>query len=174
LLANLYIDAKNLSGAPPIEQQRTFAKRLTGDGAGVGARASQDFQNQIDGWSVVLFSLAGTVLLVGGVGVLSVMLISFSDRRYEIGLRKAMGASDSEILVQFLLEACVLAAVGASLGTFLGTVVCKALSANFPYGLVVNPMGLLIAWLTALALAIVFGMYPAVRASRLSPMEAMR
>jgi len=138
------------------------------------ARAWQNFMDQMRGWRVVLTSLAATVLLVGGVGVLSVMLISFSDRRYEIGLRKAMGASDGEILVQFLLEACVLAAVGASFGTFLGTVVCKALSANFPYGLVVNPMGLLIAWLTALVLAVVFGMYPAFKASRLSPMEAMR
>jgi len=138
------------------------------------ARAWENFMNQMRGWRVVLTSLAATVLLVGGVGVLSVMLISFSDRRYEIGLRKAMGASDGEILVQFLLEACVLAAVGASFGTFLGTVVCKALSANFPYGLVVNPMGLIVAWITALVLAVVFGMYPAVRASRLSPMEAMR
>jgi putative ABC transport system permease protein len=137
-------------------------------------RAWANFLDQMRGWRVVLTSLAATVLLVGGVGVLSVMLISFSDRRYEIGLRKAMGASDTEILVQFLLEACVLAAVGASFGTFLGAAVCKALSANFPYGLVVNPMGLLVAWLTALVLALVFGMYPAVRASRLSPMEAMR
>ena len=138
------------------------------------ARAWQHFLDQIFGWKVVLMSLAATVLLVGGVGVLSVMLISFSDRRYEIGLRKAMGASDSEILIQFLLEACVLAAVGATLGTFVGTAVCKALSANFPYGLVVNPLGLLVAWVSALILAVVFGMYPAVRASRLSPMEAMR
>ena len=69
------------------------------------ARAWQNFLEQIHGWKVVLMSLAATVLLVGGVGVLSVMLISFSDRRYEIGLRKAMGASDGEILVQFLLEA---------------------------------------------------------------------
>ncbi|HKD17509.1 MAG TPA: ABC transporter permease [Thermoanaerobaculia bacterium] len=138
------------------------------------ARAWQNFMDQMFGWRVVLTSLAATVLLVGGVGVLSVMLISFSDRRYEIGLRKAMGASDYEILIQFLLEACVLAAVGATFGTILGTVVCQALSANFPYGLIVNPMGLLIAWVSALVLAVVFGMYPAVRASRLSPMEAMR
>ena len=138
------------------------------------ARAWAQFVEQIHGWKVVLTSLAATVLLVGGVGVLSVMLISFSDRRYEIGLRKAMGASDGEILMQFLLEACVLAAVGASLGTFVGTVACKALSANFPYGLVVNPMGLVVAWITALVLAVTFGLYPAVRASRLSPMEAMR
>ena len=138
------------------------------------ARAWANFMDQMRGWRVVLTSLAATVLLVGGVGVLSVMLISFSDRRYEIGLRKAMGASDGEVFVQFLLEACVLAAVGASIGTFLGTVVCRALSANFPYGLVVNPMGLIVAWITALVLAVVFGMYPAIRASRLSPMEAMR
>ena len=139
-----------------------------------GARSWQNFLNQMRGWTIVLMSLAGTVLLVGGVGVLSVMLISFSDRRYEIGLRKAMGASDGEILTQFLLEACVLAAVGASAGTFFGAALCKALAPKFPYGLVVNPMGLLVAWAVALALALAFGMYPAVRASRLSPMEAMR
>ncbi len=138
------------------------------------ARSWQNFLNQMHGWTVVLMSLAGTVLLVGGVGVLSVMLISFSDRRYEIGLRKAMGASDGEVFVQFLLEACVLAAVGASVGTAFGAGVCKALSSKFPYGLVVNPVGLLIAWGIALLLAVVFGMYPAIRASRLSPMEAMR
>jgi putative ABC transport system permease protein len=138
------------------------------------ARGYQRFEEQIFGWKVVLTSLAATVLLVGGVGVLSVMLISFSDRRYEIGLRKAMGASDGEILTQFLLEACVLAAIGASLGTFVGAAVCKALSSNFPYGLVVNPVGLAVAWVVALLLALTFGMYPAIRASRLSPMEAMR
>jgi putative ABC transport system permease protein len=139
-----------------------------------GARAWANFLEQIFGWKVVLMSLAGTVLLVGGVGVLSVMLISFSDRRYEIGLRKAMGASDGEVFTQFLLEACVLAALGASIGTFAGAALCKALSANFPYGLVVNPVGLVVAWGVALLLAVVFGLYPAVRASRLSPMEAMQ
>jgi putative ABC transport system permease protein len=138
------------------------------------ARSYQNFLDQMRGWTIVLMSLAATVLLVGGVGVLSVMLISFSDRRYEIGLRKAMGASDHEVLIQFLLEALVLAAVGAFVGTIAGGFVCTALSSKFPYGLVVNPVGLLIAWATALALALVFGMYPAIRASRLSPMEAMR
>ena len=123
---------------------------------------------------IVLYSLAGTVLLVGGVGVLSVMLISFSDRRYEIGLRKAMGADDDQILVQFLLEALVLAAIGASIGTVAGSALCNWLSPKFPYGLVVNPIGLLWAWVIALVLALVFGLYPAIRAARLSPMEAMR
>jgi putative ABC transport system permease protein len=138
------------------------------------ARAHQQFQDQIDGWTVVFLSLAGTVLLVGGVGVLSVMLISFSDRRYEIGLRKAIGADDGQILVQFLLEAMVLAALGASIGTLAGSGFCRALSDKFPYGLVVNPYGLTAAWGIALLLALAFGLYPAIRAARLSPMEAMR
>ncbi len=138
------------------------------------AKSYQQFLAQIFGWRVVLLSLAGTVLLVGGVGVLSVMLISFSDRRFEIGLRKSLGASDHEIFIQFLLEAVVLAALGALGGTVLGSLLCKALSANFPYGLVVNPFGLMMAWVVALTLSVVFGLYPALKASRLSPMEAMR
>jgi len=145
--------------------------------ADLDAEAAKSYQNvleQIRGWRIVLLSLASTVLLVGGVGVLSVMLISFSDRRFEIGLRKALGASDHEIFIQFLLEAVVLAAIGALLGTLSGALLCQALSSSFPYGLVVNPVGLVTAWIVALALALVFGLYPAFRAMRLSPMEAMR
>jgi putative ABC transport system permease protein len=138
------------------------------------ARGYQQFQQEMHGWTVVLFSLAGTVLLVGGVGVLSVMLISFSDRRYEIGLRKAIGAEDGQILVQFLLEAVVLAAIGATIGTLAGSAFCHALSDKFPWGLVVNPYGLVAAWAIALLLAVTFGLYPAIRAARLSPMAAMR
>jgi len=138
------------------------------------ARSYQTFLGQIRGWKIVFLSLAGTVVLVGGVGVLSVMLISCSDRRYEIGLRKALGASDQEILVQFLLEAAVLGALGALAGTVAGAVLCQALSGRFPYGLVVDPFGLAMAWVVALVLALVFGLYPALRAMRLSPMEAMR
>jgi ABC-type antimicrobial peptide transport system permease subunit len=85
-----------------------------------------------------------------------------------------MGASDHEVFIQFILEALVLASVGALAGTVAGAALCRALSPKFPYGLIVNPVGLIMAWGIALALALVFGMYPAVRASRLSPMEAMR
>lgn len=137
-------------------------------------RAWTGFMDEMYGWRVVLSSLSATVLLVGGVGVLSVMLISFADRKYEIGLRKSLGASDGQILVQFLLEALVLAALGASAGTAGGAALCRALSPMFPWGLIVNPWGLVTAWAVALSLALVFGLYPAVRASRLSPMEAMR
>jgi len=139
-----------------------------------GAKAYSRFLDQMRGWAIVLYSLAVTVLLVGGVGVLSVMLISFSERRYEIGLRKSLGASDRQILGQFLLEALVLASVGALAGTLGGAALCRALSDFFPYGLVVDRGGLAAAWASALALATLFGLYPALRAARLSPMEAMR
>lgn len=138
------------------------------------AKGYARFQEEMRGWRVVLSSLAATVLFVGGIGVLSVMLISYSDRRFEIGLRKAMGASDVEILFQFLLEALVLAALGAFVGTLAGAFLCQKLSHFFPWGLVVNKGGLLAAWGVALGLAFVFGLYPALKAARLSPMEAMR
>src|SRR5262249_37911881 len=138
------------------------------------ARSWARFIDEIRGWRIVLLSLAGTVLLVGGVGVLSVMLISFSDRRYEFGLRKSLRASDGEILSHFVLEAWGLGALGALAGTIGGAILCRALSPVFPSGLVVTPLGLLMAWAVALTLAVAFGLYPAIRASRLSPMEAMR
>ncbi|WP_316676627.1 ABC transporter permease [uncultured Tolumonas sp.] len=137
-------------------------------------RSYRNFMAEMRNWRIVLACLSGTVLLVGGVGVLSVMLISFSDRRYEVGLRKAVGATDQEIFIQFLLEALILAALGALGGTGLGAAVCRAIADKFPYGVVVNPFGLAVAWLVALALAIAFGLYPALRAMRLSPIEAMR
>ncbi len=139
-----------------------------------GAKAYSRFLEQMRGWAIVLYSLAITVLLVGGVGVLSVMLISFSERRYEIGLRKSLGATDGQILGQFLLEALVLAAIGAFVGTVGGAALCRALSGFFPYGLIVSRFGLAAGWASALVLAAVFGLYPALRAAKLSPMEAMR
>lgn len=136
-------------------------------------RNLQNFRDQMRGWAIVLLSLAGTVLLVGGVGVLSVMLISLSNRRYEIGLRKALGATDREIFLQFLLEAACLAALGALGGTAAGAGVCGALSSHFPFGLAVNSRGLGLAWGAAFGLSLAFGLYPALRARSLSPMEAM-
>ena len=116
------------------------------------------------------------MLLVGGVGVLSVMLISFSDRRYEIGLRKAMGASDGQILVQFLLEALVLAALGASVGTLGGSGALQgAVATSSPTAWSSTRSACSLAWVIALrAGASPSASTPRSAPSRLSPMEAMR
>lgn len=137
-------------------------------------KVNKELDKIVKGWRFVLNCLAGTVLLVGGVGILSVMLISFSDRRFEIGLRKSLGATDGQIFVQFLLEAIVLASLGAFSGTMAASFACTTLGHKFPYGLPLNVYGLLLGWIIALMLALIFGLYPAYRAKALSPMEAMR
>ncbi len=138
------------------------------------ARSYQRFRSDLRNWRTVFGCLAGTVLLVGGVGVLSVMLIACSERRFEIGLRKALGASDRQILGQFLLEAGLLGALGALGGTGAAAVLCRLLAHHFPAGLAVAPASVALAWLAALGMAVAFGLYPALRAMGQSPATAMR
>jgi putative ABC transport system permease protein len=120
---------------------------------------------------VVISSIA---LLVGGIGVMAIMTISVTERTREIGLRKAVGARRQEILWQFLVEAAVLTSAGGILGVFLGSTI--GLVIHFAVGFPIS----LPWWSFALGLVfsatvgIVFGMVPAIRASRLDPIEALR
>src|SRR5207237_8282912 len=82
-------------------------------------------------WRIVFFSIAGISLLIGGVGIFSVLKISIGERLFEIGLRKAIGAGDGEIFMQFLIEAVTLSVVGASIGVVLGIVVVKLIAVVF-------------------------------------------
>ncbi len=120
---------------------------------------------------VVISSIA---LMVGGIGVMAIMMISVTERTREIGVRKALGARRREILVQFLTEAVVLTSIGGLLGIALGSAI--GLSVNLATGFPIS----LPWWSFALGLGfsatvgIVFGMIPAIRASRLDPIEALR
>jgi ABC-type antimicrobial peptide transport system permease subunit len=93
-------------------------------------------------WHVVLASIAGISLLVGGIGIFSVMQISISERVYEIGLRKALGATDPEIFGQFLVESVSLSLVGGLAGSALGYAVTLLAGQAFEDGLAVSPLGL--------------------------------
>jgi putative ABC transport system permease protein len=125
-------------------------------------------------WRIVFFSIAGISLLIGGVGIFSVLKISISERLFEIGLRKSMGATDAEIFVQFLIESVTLSVAGAGVGLGGGIALVKAISGFFPAGLPVSMTGLVIASGFAISIGMLAGLYPSLYASRLEPVEALR
>jgi putative ABC transport system permease protein len=125
-------------------------------------------------WRIVFFAIAGVSLLIGGVGIFSVLKISISERLFEIGLRKSMGAKDSEIFMQFLIESITLSVFGAAVGLGLGIVVVKAISGFFPGGMAVSTFGILISTGFAVGVGLFAGLYPSISAARLEPVEALR
>jgi putative ABC transport system permease protein len=125
-------------------------------------------------WRIVLASIAGISLLVGGIGIFSVMQISIGERTYEIGLRKSIGATDPEIFGQFLVESVSLSLVGGMLGAALGYGVTLLAGTAFEDGLPISPVGLLLAAGFAIVIGLGAGVYPALRASRLPPVDAIR
>jgi putative ABC transport system permease protein len=137
-------------------------------------RARSEITEVIGSWTIVLSSIAGIALLVGGIGLLSVMLISLGERLYEVGLRKALGASDFQIFIQFLLEAVILASIGGLLGAGAGVGIILLVSGFFPSGLPVNMGGLALAVGISITLGALYGVYPALKAARTPPVESLR
>jgi putative ABC transport system permease protein len=123
---------------------------------------------------VVMIALSSVALLVGGVGVVAIMMISVTERTREIGVRKALGATRGEIMFQFLVEAATLTLVGCVIGMALGALVAWTVRTFSPIPAAV-PLGSVIAALVASILTgVLFGLYPASRASRMDPVEALR
>jgi putative ABC transport system permease protein len=137
-------------------------------------KVRSEIDKLVANWRIVLASIAGISLLVGGIGIFSVMQISISERFYEIGLRKSLGATDTSIFVQFLIESVSLSVVGGLSGSALGSGITLAAGQAFPDGLSISPVALLLAALFAVLIGLAAGLYPALRASRLSPVEAIR
>src|SRR4029450_8308134 len=123
----------------------------------------------ISNWQVVLASIAGISLLVGGIGIFSVMQISISERVYEIGLRKSIGAPDGAIFGQFLIESVSLSVGGGLLGAGLGCVITLLAGQAFPDGLSVSPGSLTLAAAFAVLIGLSPGLSPAPREYRLTP-----
>jgi putative ABC transport system permease protein len=118
--------------------------------------------------------LSGVSLLVGGIGVMAIMTVSVTSRTREIGVRKALGATRADILLQFLVEASTLTGIGGAIGIaaglLLGWVASQALNVQAPVPLALTA----IAVVVSVTIGIVFGMVPARRAARLDPIEALR
>jgi putative ABC transport system permease protein len=124
--------------------------------------------------TLLLAGVAGISLLVGGIGVMNIMLVSVTERVAEIGLRKAVGATRNDILRQFLIEAATLGAAGGVLGVGLGLVTTVLLNHYTALLTVFAPAAAIAALVIASGIGLVFGVFPAVRAARLTPIEALR
>ncbi|MEZ5474600.1 MAG: ABC transporter permease [Steroidobacteraceae bacterium] len=124
--------------------------------------------------SALLASIALVSLIVGGIGVMNIMLVSVTERTREIGIRLAVGAQPGDILAQFLVEALALAAIGGVIGVALGIGAGKLLSAQFGWSLVVRPDIVVLALVVSGLVGVIFGLYPARKAARLDPIDALR
>jgi putative ABC transport system permease protein len=132
-------------------------------------------RNAADNAFTSLFvGLGAVALLVGGVGIANVMVISVLERRGEIGLRRALGAARRHVGVQFLGEALVLAAIGGIAGVLLGSAATAVYARARGWGILIPPLALGGGIGAALVIGAVAGLYPAARAARLSPTEALR
>ena len=124
--------------------------------------------------TVLLTGIAALSLLVGGIGVMNIMLVSVTERTKEIGLRKALGAPPGAIRRQFLVEAAILGLSGGLLGAALGIGAAVALPGLIGSSIVVSPVAVALSIVVAVAIGFVFGVYPAARAARLAPIDALR
>ncbi|MGR6036213.1 MAG: ABC transporter permease [Candidatus Nitrosoglobus sp.] len=141
-------------------------------------RDMKEITKMLTGTTQVMTTLLGAVaavsLLVGGIGIMNIMLVSVTERTREIGIRLAIGALEREVLLQFLVEAVVLSSFGGLIGIFLALVASIGLSNLLRVPFVLNPGIVILAFLFSAAVGIIFGYFPAKKAARLDPIEALR
>lgn len=125
-------------------------------------------------WNMVLGSIAGISLLVGGIGIMNIMLATVSERTKEIGIRRALGATRTHIVTQFMVESMVLSSSGGMLGIFLGIAIPTTVSHLSEIETALSWWAVLIAFGTSVMTGVVFGVYPARRAALMNPIEALR
>jgi putative ABC transport system permease protein len=124
--------------------------------------------------TTLLAGIASISLLVGGIGIMNIMLVSVRERTREIGIRKAIGAQNRDILLQFLIEALTLSILGGMIGLVVGVLASAAIGAYGGWGLVLSPVVPVVAIGFSLAVGVVFGVWPARQAARLDPIAALR
>ena len=124
--------------------------------------------------TLVLSAIAAISLLVGGIGIMNLMLVSVTERTREIGIRLAIGALERNVLTQFLVEAIVLSSFGGLLGMIFGLGVTAVISYAIGLPFVFSPGTILIAFVFSASVGVIFGYFPARKAARMDPIEALR
>lgn len=132
-----------------------------------------------DALKYFLAAMAALSLIVGGIGIMNIMLVSVTERTREIGLRKAIGANDFNILSQFLMEAVVITVFGGIIGIIVGVIISYAISIGahflgYDWAFIVSPLSIVLAVSVSALVGLAFGLYPAKKASKLEPVEALR
>ena len=128
----------------------------------------------MSGLSLGLGAIAAISLLVGGIGIMNIMLVSVTERTKEIGIRKSLGARRRDILTQFMVESAILSLSGGLIGIVLGYGISSLAGMFLPLNLRLNPMAVMIAVMFSLVVGVFFGLYPASKASKLDPIDALR
>jgi len=172
----IYVSANNENQIRFIERQvkSVLLRRLSEDDFTVqSAESSLEIVGNVTNiLSLALGGIAAISLLVGGIGVANIMLVSVTERTREIGLRKALGAKRTDILKQFLLEAVILSLIGGTVGIALGLIGSFILAQILVSS--VTPWSVILAFTFSILIGVIFGMAPAIRASKLSPIDALR
>jgi putative ABC transport system permease protein len=157
---------------------RERRKLADGDDDNFNVLDTQQLAETLSGTTKVMTTLLGAVaavsLLVGGIGIMNIMLVSVTERTREIGLRLAIGALEREVLLQFLIEAVVLAALGGIVGIIIATAASFVLAGSMEVPYVFDPMINVLSFLFSAGIGILFGYFPARRAARMDPIEALR
>ena len=163
-------------GTEKIKKFLAKYKRVNDDVYSV--ESVEDQANQINGvmagLSLGLGAIAAISLLVGGIGIMNIMLVSVTERTKEIGIRKSLGARRRDILTQFMVESAILSLSGGLIGIVIGFGISSLAGMFLPLNLRLNPIAVMIAVLFSLVVGIFFGLYPASKASKLDPIDALR
>ncbi len=125
-------------------------------------------------FDIVMVAIASISLLVGGIGIMNIMLASILERTREIGVRRAIGARQSDIIRQFLIEAVLISFVGGVMGIAFGFAMSRLIALLASWSTIVTVSSILLAFLVSVSVGLIFGIYPAVKAARLDPVEAIR
>jgi len=182
-VGSIYISAQNGVDTEMVERDITLLMRerrniKAGAADDFSVRNMEDLISRVTGVTKVMTALLGAVagvsLLVGGIGIMNIMLVSVTERTREIGIRMAIGALEQEVLLQFLVEAVVLSSLGGLAGIGLALAVSSLLAEMLNIPLVFDLGIVVIAFLFSAAVGVVFGYFPARKAARLDPIDALR